>query len=311
MTEVNTSDLSRAAVILTTWNSEHFFDQFPGPLLAQGIRPEQVLIMDSESRDRTVEMARAWGFTVHQQARCEFNHGGTRALAARLVGWADFLVYSTPDAIMAAPDTLKTLLAAFEDPLVGAAFGRQLPHRDADTFARQACALNYPPDSMTRDLQSKKELGFKAIFFSNNLGAYRRSALEAVGNFPSHVITAEDSYTAARMMMSGWKTAYVAEAAVYHSHNQTLVQLLRRYFDTGVLHAREDWMRKEFGEPAGEGLRFVRAEVARLLKEAPLQVPKVGLRTIFKYVGYQLGKKEAMLPNGIKRCIGNFHEYWA
>jgi rhamnosyltransferase len=90
-----------------------------------------------------------------------------------------------------------------------------------------------------------------------------------------------------------------------------LLQLLRRYFDTGVLHARESWMREEFGEPSGEGLRFVRAEVARLLKEAPLQVPRVGLRTIFKYVGYQLGKREAMLPKGIKRRIGNFHEYWA
>jgi rhamnosyltransferase len=309
MTQVNT-DLSNVAVVLTTWNSERFFSQFPKPLLAQGIQPEQVLIMDSESKDRTVELACSYGFSVHEQARHEFNHGGTRALAARLLPWADFLVYTTPDAIMASPDTLRTLLAVFEDPLVGAAFGRQLPHEDADSFARQACALNYPPHSRMRDMESKKELGFKAIFFSNNLGAYRRSALEAVGNFPAHVITAEDSYTAARMMMAGWKTAYVAEAAVYHSHNQTLLQLFRRYFDTGVLHARESWMREEFGEPSSEGLRFVSAEVRRLLKEAPLQAPEAGLRTIFKFAGYQLGKNEAMLPTRIKRFIGNFHEYW-
>jgi rhamnosyltransferase len=311
MTEFNTIDLSRAAVILTTWNSERFFAQFPEPLLAQGIRPEQVLIMDSESKDRTVELARARGFCVHEQARCEFNHGGTRALAARLLHPVEFLVYTTPDAIMAAPDTLKTLLSAFNDPLVGAAFGRQLPHQEADPFARQACAINYPPHSIVRDLHSKKDLGFKTIFFSNNLGAYRRAALDAVGGFPSHVITAEDSYVAAKMMLHGWKTAYVAEAAVYHSHNQTLPQLFRRYFDTGVLHARENWLLKEFGEPSGEGVRFLRAEVMRLLKEAPLQVPTVGLRTICKYAGYQLGKREAMLPKRVKRLIGNFHEYWA
>jgi len=310
MTQVNT-DLSNVAVVLTTWNSERFFSKFPGPLLAQGIRSDQVLIMDSESKDRTVELGRSLGFLVHEQARHEFNHGGTRALAVELLPWADFMVYTTPDAIMASSDTLRTLVAAFDDPQVGAAFGRQLPHADADSFARQACELNYPPQSRVRSMESRKDLGFKAIFFSNNLGAYRRLALEAVGNFPARVITAEDSYTAARMMMAGWKTAYVAEAAVYHSHNQTLPQLFRRYFDTGVLHARESWMRKEFGEPAGEGLRFVSAEVRRLLREAPLQVPKVGLRTIFKFAGYQLGKREALLPIRIKRSIGNFHEFWA
>ena len=134
--------------------------------------------------------------------------------------------------------------------------------------------------------QTRRNLGFKAIFFSNNLGAYRRLALEAVGNFPARVITAEDSYTAARMMIAGWQTAYVAEAAVYHSHNQSLTQLFRRYFDTGVMHARESWMLEEFGEPAGEGMRFVRAEVRQLLKEAPMKVPIVALRSVFKFAGY-------------------------
>lgn len=304
-------DLSRVAVILTTWNSERYFDSFTGPLLQQGIRPDQVLVVDSESKDRTVGRARSCGFRVHEIPRSEFNHGGTRALASTLVPWADFLVYTTPDAIMASPDTLATLVRVFDDPQIGAAYGRQLPHRGADPFARHACAFNYPERSLVRDYEMRTVLGFKTVFLSNNLGAYRRVALDAVGNFPPSVIALEDTYIAARMMLHGWKTAYVAEAAVYHSHNQTLLQLFRRYFDTGVLHQREGWMREKYGEPSGEGLRFVRSELAWVRKEDPLLIPIVFLRTAVKYVGYRLGRREAMFSNRTKMRLGNLREYWA
>jgi rhamnosyltransferase len=311
ITEPPRADLSRVAVILTSWNSEHYFDLFPGPLLQQGIKPDQVLIIDSESRDNTAERARSFGFRVHVIPRNEFNHGTSRALAATMVPWADFLVYTTPDAIMAEPDTLEKLVAVFADPEVGAAFGRQLPHATADHFARHACDLNYPEKSIIRDFESRRSLGFKTIFFSNNLGAYRRSALEAVGSFPAGIITAEDSYVAAKMTLKGWKTAYVAEARVYHSHNLSLTQVFRRYFDTGVLHVRESWLRKEFGEPGGEGLRFVRAEIAYLWKARPSLIPMVFLRTAFKYAGYQLGKRERSIAPGLKRRLGNLREFWS
>lgn len=303
-------DFSNVAVILPTWNSEAFFDSFPGPLLMQGIRPDQVLVVDSESKDRTVARAREFGFRVHEIPRQEYNHGGTRALAATLCDWAEFLVYTTPDAIMKGPDTLANLLAVFENPSIAAAYGRQLPHANADVFARFACATNYPATSLLRSYETRKTLGFKAIFFSDNLAAYRRSALESVGNFPRRVITAEDTIVAAKFMLAEWKIAYVADAAVYHSHNQSLSQLFRRYFDTGVMHDMEAWIREKYGEPSGDGIRFLRAEIARVSKENVALVPMMFLRTIAKYSGYQLGRRHSRLPVGVKRRIGNFREFW-
>src|SRR6185437_3854073 len=135
-------------------------------------------------------------------------------------------------------------------------------------------------------------------------------ALESVGSFPSRIITAEDAIVAAKFMLADWKIAYVADAAVFHSHNQTLLQLFRRYFDTGVMHDMEGWIREKYGEPSGEGARFLRAEIARVSKENVALVPMIFLRTIAKYAGYQLGRRQARLPIGIKRKIGNFREFW-
>ncbi len=293
-------DLSKVAVILPTWNAERYFDCFAGPLLAQGIRSDQVLIVDSESKDSTIARARSLGFLVHEIPHSEFNHGGTRALASSLVPWAEILVYTTQDAVMALPDTVATLVRSFDDPMIGAVYGRQLPHKDANPFARHACAFNYPDCSLVRDLESRKTLGVKAIFLSDTLSAYRRIALEAVGNFPPAIVTAEDTWVAAKMMLNGWKTAYIAEAAVYHSHNMSLGQIFRRYFDMGVMHARESWLRETYGEPSGEGMRFVRSEITWIRKENPFLVPKIILRTAAKYIGYQIGRREAILPNNIR-----------
>lgn len=181
-------DLSKVAVILPTWNAERYFDCLAEPLLAQGIRSHQVLIIDSGSKDRTIARARSLGFQVHEIMNSEFNHGGTRALAATLVHWAKILVYTTQDAVMASPETITTLVRAFDDPTIGAVYGRQLPHKDANPFARHACAFNYPNCTLVRDLESRKTLGFKTIFLSDTLSAYRRAALEEVGGFPASII---------------------------------------------------------------------------------------------------------------------------
>jgi rhamnosyltransferase len=307
---LSSPDLSRIAVIIPTWNSERYFEKFPERLLAQGIRPDQVLVIDSESKDRTVERARSFGFQVHEILQREFNHGGTRALAATLVPWAEILVYATDDAIMGSRDTLANLVAVFEDDRIGAAYGRQLPHDNADPFARHACAFNYSSQSLLRDFETRKTLGFKAIFLSDSFAAYRRTALEAVGSFPASVITSEDTYVSAKLMLKGWKTAYVAEATVQHSHNLTLVQIFRRYFDIGVMHAREAWIREKYGEPSGEGMRFVKSEIAWIAKENFLLVPKIFFRTAAKYLGYQLGRREAILPSGMKRKLSSLRGYW-
>ena len=108
------------------------------------------------------------------------------------------------------------------------------------------------------------ELGIKAAFMSNSFAAYRREALMAVGGFPKHVIFAEDMYVAAKMLMAGWKVVYEGSACCRHSHNYTIIEEFRRYFDMGVFHAREPWIRENFGGAGGEGLRYVKSELKYL-----------------------------------------------
>ncbi|WP_183973038.1 glycosyltransferase family 2 protein [Tunturiibacter gelidoferens] len=296
-------------VVVPTLNAAEDWSRLTAPLLGC-IPADRVLILDSSSTDETANLATAAGFRVQVIARSEFNHGGTRQLAVELLPDAEILVFLTQDVELAEADDINRLLEALIDPTVAAAFGRQLPRRGATPSEAHARLYNYPAQSDMRTLASREKLGFKTIFISNSFAAYRRVALMAVGGFPRDVIFGEDTITAARMLLAGWKIAYVAEAMVYHSHSYTWEQEFRRYFDIGVLHQRESWILREFGGAGGEGGRFVRSELRYLWPRYWWAIPSALVRTAAKWMGYRLGRIESRLSLESKRRLSMNRQFW-
>lgn len=276
----------------------------------QNCQPSETLVIDSESDDASDELFRAAGARVVVIPRAGFDHGGTRQMAVEMLPDIDIFVFLTQDAILAGKDDLESILACFRDEKVGAAYGRQLPRDQAGAIEAHARFYNYPGQSRVRSASDIPELGIKAAFFSNSFAAYRRSALQAAGGFPGKVILGEDMYVAARMLLQGWKIAYCAEAQVFHSHDYSMWDEFRRYFDIGVFHGRESWLRQVFGQPSGEGARFVRSEVAYLKKAHPFLIPGALLRNVLKLSGYRLGLLAVHLPLWLKRRLSLHRGYW-
>lgn len=300
--------LPRFALIVPTLNpgadGERLFDA----LLAQA-DGAPILIVDSSSDDGSAERAAARGLQVHRIERRDFDHGGTRQLAAERMP-AEILVYLTQDALPADGAAIGRLLAAFDDPAVGAAYGRQLPRTQAADIEAHARLFNYPAQGHVVSMADAPRMGIKTPFMSDSFAAYRRSALLAVGGFPQGVICSEDMHVGARLLQAGWRLAYVAEAAVRHSHAYSLRQDFQRYFDVGVFQARQPWIRAAFGQAGGEGLRFVRSEQRYLLRRAPWRMPEALLRTALKLLAYRLGLLEARLPLGLKTRLSLQKHYW-
>ena len=54
--------------------------------------------------------------------------------------------------------------------------------------------------------------------------------------------------------MKGYRVGvYRGGGVVYHSHNYTVAQEFKRYFDLGVFFEKQRWLLDEFGRPEGEG----------------------------------------------------------
>ncbi len=273
--------------------------------------PSVVVVVDSTSTDGSDSVATRYGFDLRRIDPSTFNHGRTRQRAVEeFCCDKSFAVLLTQDAVLDNSASITALLRAFDDDQVGAAYGRQLPHHKARPFEAHAALFNYRPSSETRSFADARRLGIKAAFFSNSFAAYRVATLGRCGGFPEHLILGEDAYVAMRMLTSGWRVRYCADALVRHSHDYSILAEMQRYFDFGVMHAQIPELLQQFGHPEGEGARFVLAELRYIARRAPWLLPEVAIRNSAKYLGYRLGRVFTRLPRGLCRRLSMTKVYW-
>jgi len=269
-------------------------------------------VIDSGSVDDTRGIARRHNVRLHRIEQQEFDHGGTRTLAASMTD-ADILVYMTQDAIPADAHALERLIRPFaDDARIAATYGRQLPATDATPFSAHLRRFNYPDRSEVRCLQDREQYGFKTIFISNSFAAWRRDVLAAQGFFPDNLLFGEDTLTVAKLLQNGYCVAYVSEAGVFHSHNYSILQDFRRYFDIGVFHVDHAAQFQAFGGPGGAGRRFVRSEIAALAAEKKYHLlPESILRSGAKFIAYNLGKRYEKLPRCWPGHLSMNRSWWS
>lgn len=299
----------KVACIVPTYNGRNELARLFDSLEKQTI-PFDLFIVDSSSTDGTFELATSKSSNVIKICGSQFNHGGTRQLIVNQNPGYDIYVFMTQDAYLEDSQALSHISRHFEDPSVGAVCGRQLAHLDATLLAQHARLFNYPPITQIKSLTDAPTLGIKTAFMSNSFAAYRGQALIEIGGFPEHVILSEDMYATAKMLLAGYKVVYSGDAACRHSHNYTIIEEFRRYFDIGVFHAREAWIRQAFGGAGGEGFRFIKSEIKFLGLRRMHLWPSAFVRNVGKLVAYKLGQMERFLPIFLKQRIGMYRGYW-
>lgn len=299
------------SVIIPTRNGAATLDDLLTMLARQTTSFAEVLVVDSSSDDDSVAIARRHGAEVTVIPQSGFDHGGTRTMMAERAR-GDILLFLTQDAVPAGADAAQKLLAPLlADEGVVVSYGRQLPSPGASPFAAHLRLFNYPPRSRIRSLEDRAELGLKTAFASNSFAAYKKSALAEAGYFQTGLIFGEDACAVGRLLLRGWKVAYVAEAEVYHSHNYNWRQEFRRSFDIGVLHVTEQWLLDTYGRAEGHGLRYVRSELASLMSLGKLRLlPSSLIRNGLKYAGYRLGRQYKNLPQALVPHLSMHRQWW-
>jgi rhamnosyltransferase len=298
------------SVIIPTRNAGEQLRRLLPALQAQSVDTE-ILVVDSSSSDDTVGITRAFGLEPIAVRKKDFDHGGTRTLAGKKAG-GDILVYLTQDALPADMHAVRNLTAPFdEDKEVGVTYGRQLPCSCASAFAAHLRLFNYPETSYVRTFKDRETYGIKTAFLSDSFAAYRRSALEKIGWFKENLISGEDTYAGAKLLSAGYRLCYVSDARVYHSHNYTVLEEFKRYFDIGVFHAKEQWILETFGNAEGEGMRYIFSELRYLLSRGKYHLLfEFICRNMMKFGGYRLGRNYCIMPLQVAKRISRNRGWW-
>lgn len=215
----------RVSVIMRSKNAEQIIGQALAGLFSQDFEDFELVVVDSGSTDRTLELVSHYRHKLITIDPSEYFPGKVLNRAIPETA-GEILVFQNSDTVPLTSGTLRHLVTAFDDPEVQAAFARQIPRPDADAWVRRDYAVSFPDSDEAPEW----------IPLSLPLAAMRRKAWES-HPFYTDAWGSEDTEWGVWARKEGKKISYVRDALVMHSHNYTLKQLYGRRFIEGEADA--------------------------------------------------------------------------
>ena len=302
-------------VLIPVYKPDRRFARLLQMLKKQTVVPDRIIIMNTEKAYWNAEGYRDIpGMEVHHLTKEEFDHGGTRNLAA----WyseSDIMIFMTDDAVPQDEHLIENLLKGLaqkgpEGETVAVAYAKQLPAKDCHTIERYTRSFNYPDTSMIKTKKNLETMGIKTYFASNVCCAYRKDIFRKLEGFVNSTIFNEDMIYAATAMEAGYAVAYVPDAKVIHSHNLTPMQQFHRNFDLAVSQAEHPEIFADL-KSEGEGIRLVKQTAKCLLTHLRgYLIPELVVSSGCKYLGYKLGRQYEKLPRKMILWCSMSPLYW-
>ncbi len=297
-------------VIITVYKPDKKFRHLLVGLHRQILPPSRIILLNTGRQHWRKEWIKDIPEAeVYHIRECEYDHGGTRCMGAEL-STAEYMVFMTQDAVPADERLLSRMYYAMKDPQIAVAYARQLPNLGSSPVDAYTRSFNYPKESVKKTKKEIETLGIKAFFCSDVCAIYRRSDYLLLGGFPRSAIFNEDMIFARKALDAGKAVYYAADARVYHSHNYTSMQQLRRNFDLAVSQEQNPQTFAGISSET-EGIRMVKATAEYLIKTKRWYlIPSLFLNSIAKYTGYQLGRHYKRIPRRWILHLTNNKNYW-
>ena len=297
-------------VIIPTYKPGQMFLRLLKDIKSQSVQPKRIIVMNTESSFWNPIFDKASDIMeVHHVSKEDFDHGGTRDAAAKMVD-TDILLYMTQDVALEDKNVFANMLKYFDRQGVKSVYARQLPAKDCKTIESYTRSFNYPAQSLIKSKADLSKLGIKTYFCSNVCAAYDRETYLELGGFVKKTIFNEDMIYAGKLIQAGYRIAYAANACVIHSHNYSDMEQLRRNFDLAVSQVNNPEIFSGI-KSEGEGMRLVKQTAKYLWQiHKPWLIIKLFITSIFKYKGYWLGKHYKLLPKVLIMKLTMNKSFW-
>lgn len=216
----------RVSVLIPTLQAERWLgpllDALAGQRVAGG---HELVVVDSDSTDRTRTLLEDRGARVERIARAEFGHGRTRNRLASLAR-GELLVFLSQDALPEGEEFLERLVAPLAGDRVAGATARVLPREDDDPLTART-ALDAPEAGAEARFWDADDLAAGPVRFNDVASAMRAEVWRAIP-FPD-VEFGEDVAWAEAAVAAGWRVAFEPGAVVRHAHAYRPGEAFRRY----------------------------------------------------------------------------------
>lgn len=280
-------------------------------------KQHEVIIIDSGSKDSTLDIAKRYPVKILQIPAEEFGHGRTRNQGVKIAG-GEIIVFLNADAIPKDENWLNSLIANFKnDEKIAGVYSRIYPKANCNPL-RSWEILN---DSSFHNKKRIKYIeNFDNYYHMNSRNKRRFLDFQTIScaikrdvvfRYPFKDIRfGEDLEWSKRIMEKGFKIIFEPESTVFHSHDFYLsfTKTFKKHFDDAKLnnHLFNIWSWRNFPILAGHiGYKIFRdvRYIVRLNKDMLYKIgwlfysPVIRLAEFF---GIIFGANSHLLPNRLR-----------
>lgn len=219
------------SVVIPVKNGEKYFEPVLKAVFAQEINSNlEVIIVDSGSQDRTLDITKKYPVKLYQIPEKEFNHGLTRNFGiSKCCG--KYIILMGADVIPYNNYWMQKLIDNLEfDEYVAGVYSRQVPHKDSHLLTRIRVNRFFTTSKIRRESYIRNNIEdynkltpkekHKLCNFENVSSCIKKEIWQRFP-FPKTDF-GEDIEWAKLVLLAGYKIIYEPESIVYHSHDFSL-----------------------------------------------------------------------------------------
>ncbi len=208
----------RCSIVIRAYNEEKHLGRLLTGIMRQNLAEKEIILVDSGSSDRTLEIAAQYPLKLVQINPQEFTFGRSlnRGIAA---AQGEFIAIISAHCFPVYPDWLDQLIAPFTDPQVAVSYGKQRGGETNQYSEHQWFKQYFPDHSIAR----------QAHPYCHNANAAIRRSLWLEHPYNENITGLEDLAWGSWAFEQGYAIAYAAEAEIIHLHDENPAQAYNRY----------------------------------------------------------------------------------
>jgi len=209
----------KASIIIRTYNEQRYLPDLLSSIRAQKTDfQHEVVLVDSGSTDRTVSIAEEFGCRIQRIDKKEFSFGKSLNFGCR-VAQGECLVFVSGHCIPTDENWLAKLLAPLGRDAIAYTYGGQRGNGQSRFSECQIFAKYFPSESRLP----------QEGFYCNNANAALLKDIWKQYPFDEELTGLEDMHLSKQLVQKGMMVGYVADAAVFHLHEESWSQIRRRF----------------------------------------------------------------------------------